>query len=115
MKNIIFLFICLILISCNKLEEGTIIEKKYEPARTYVMLMPMIIFTGKSTTTIMIPYVIYDNEDFIIKVKGYDNEGKYREENFYISKIEYDKLNVGQYICVKGKCTEDNNNKKVRK
>ena len=52
MKKSILLFCLLTLVSCNELKEGLIVDKEYEPARSYMMLMP-ITTGGKYPTTVM--------------------------------------------------------------
>ena len=117
MKTKIFLLVLVLisLISCQKQKYGTITEKWHEPARTYVMLMPMTISSGKTFTTILIPYVIYDNEDWCIKVNRVTEKGDTISRDYYVSPGAYDTLNVGKFICIDGNCDEeDNNNKKER-
>ena len=101
--------------SCQKLKYGNVIEKWYEPENTYVMLMPMTMSSGKTTTTVMIPYIIHDNEDWCIKVKGIGTKGDTITRTFYVDKIAYDTLDINKFICVDGGCDEDENNTKVRK
>jgi hypothetical protein len=116
-RLLFYCLLCAVLLStsCQKLKYGDIVEKWYEPANSYFMLMPMIISNGKTTSTIMIPYYIYDNEDWCIKVTGIGTKGDTITRTFYVDKITYDTLSVGNFICVDGKCDEDENNTKVRK
>lgn len=62
----------LCLTSCNRLEEGYVVEKWYEPTDTYVAFMPLVISNGNTTTTIIMPYIITDYEDWCVKIKGID-------------------------------------------
>ena len=104
----------LCLASCNKLEEGDVVEKWYEPARTYVAVMPMTILTGKSTTTIMVPYVVTDNEDWCVKIKG-KYKGEERVEIVYISQKQYECVRTGSHLKLTDDCsTSDDNNHKER-
>jgi len=104
----------LCLYSCNKLEEGDVIEKWYEPTHTYVALMPMVISNGKSTTTIMIPYVITDYEDWVVKING-KYKGEERTETIYVSQKQYECLSVGSHLkLTEDSSTSDDNNHKVR-
>jgi len=97
--------------SCNKLKEGIIIEKWYEPTRKYVSVMP--ISTGK--TIIMIPYIITDYEDWCIKIKGkYKNEE--RIETIYVSQKLYENLKIGSNLKLNNDYYMlDNNNSEVPK
>lgn len=98
------------LVSCNRLKEGYVVEKYIEPEREYMMLMPMQ--CGK--TTVMIPMRVHDNEDYVVKIKGY-YRGEYREESIYINPYRYDTLKSGQFFCVDNHCSrEDDNNTRTR-
>jgi hypothetical protein len=104
----------LCLTSCNKLEEGDVVEKWYEPTNTYVALMPLVISNGKTTTTMMIPYVITDYEDWCVKIKGkYKDEE--RIETIYVSQKQYECLSIGSHLKFTDDCSmSDENNHKVR-
>ena len=104
----------LCLTSCNKLEEGVVVAKWYEPTHTYVALMPLVISNGKTTTTMMIPYVITDYEDWCVKIKGkYKDEE--RIETIYVSQKLYEYLSIGSHLKLTDDCSmSDDNNHKVR-
>ena len=68
-------------------DKGEIYEKVYEPARTYE---DYYIIEG-----ISIPYTEYDDEDYIIKIRKWDERNKiYHTLNLEISKEQYDTLEV---------------------
>jgi hypothetical protein len=107
MKTIILLIIISLLMACNHLKQGKIVNKHYEPTRTYTMLMPTVI--GK--TTILIPYIMHDDEDWVLTVEGvYD--GEMRTENVYVSPQCY-RQNIVEYWTKDQDCsyTDDNNTK----
>ena len=85
-----------------------------EPENTYVSLIPMVISTGKTTTTTLIPYIIHDSEDWCIKVTGIGVKGDTITRTYYVDKMAFDTLSVGKFICVDGDCDDDENNTKVR-
>ena len=115
-KIFVIIIITITLFGCSKIKEGQVIEKWYEPESMDLVLLPSTIINGKSTIIIMLPYYIYDGEDFCIKVKGINNKGDEVIKNFYIAKESYDSLSVGQYICIDGDCLDDDPTyKKVRK
>ena len=93
---------------------GNVVEKWHEPESHYMMLMPMTISTGKSTTTMIIPYYIHDNEDWCIKVTGIGVKGDTITRTYYVDEMAFDTLSVGEFICVDGACDDDENNTKVR-
>lgn len=114
MKALVISLLCLTLISCHHLKDGLVKEKAFHPAYEQVMFMPMIIPSGKSTTTILVPYFVHKNESWSIVIGGNDDKGKYIEEEFYIDNKQYDTLSIGSYVCVKGMCDEDTSIHKTR-
>ena len=99
---------------CNKLKEGYVISKHYEPTTSYMMLMPMYISDGKSTTLIMIPYWITDYEDWVVTIEGKYN-GEVRTEDVYVSQKQYECLQKGSHFKLGDDCsTTDDNNTKER-
>jgi hypothetical protein len=108
------MFFALCLSSCNKLEEGDVIEKWYEPTRTYATVMPILISNGKTTSTIMVPHMVTDYEDWVIKIRGKYN-GEDRIETIYVGQKQYECLSVGSHLKLSEDCsTHDDNNQKVR-
>ena len=115
-RHFLYCFLCTVFLftSCQKMKYGNVVEKWHEPGSHYMMLMPMTISTGKSTTTMMIPYYIHDNEDWCIKVTGIGVKGDTITRTYYVDKMAFDTLSVGKFICVDGACDDDENNTKVR-
>lgn len=111
MKTIIFIMVAMVMLSCNHLEKGTVLKKEYEPKRSYVSFIPMII--GKVTT--LIPYVITDNEDFVLTVEGEYN-GEIVHENVYVTKKCYEQMQAGSLWTKDETCSfTDSNNSKERR
>ena len=103
----------LTLLSCGTPQHaGTIIEKWYEPREENLVLLPICMANGKSVTTVLVPYLVTDNEDFCIKIKEMTKKGKERSHVIYLNKDTYDTISIGQYYCSTGEC-DDNNNTKV--
>jgi hypothetical protein len=110
MKQLTILLLLLITYSCKPpITEGIIIDKYYEPNHTYITVLPIVTTNGKTTSTIMIPYVIYDNEDYCVKVRGINIDNDTIINTLYLSKSQYDTLNINEFICIDGHCTDDNN------
>lgn len=110
------LLLCAVLFGCkNKLKEGDVVEKWYEPKSEYMMMLPITISDGKNTITIYQYYWIEDNEDWVVKIKG-TYKGKERTEMVYVSPQNYECLNVGSHIVIGKDCSlsDDNNNKTAR-
>lgn len=118
MKKIAFIVIIVLLISgCNELKQGIVIKKWHEAARTYVQMIPIttVHTAGKTTYTTMkmIPYVIYDDEDFCILIEGKTDRGKTKQETYYLTEGIYEAIRVGDtFITDKGTNKDIGNTKK---
>lgn len=89
MQRFIILLFLIISIACNKLKEGTIVDKSWVPGyfintTTYVGNTPLITLQYIPTTYVLI-------------IKGKYN-GKERIESWYTSEEYYNTHNIGQYI-----------------
>lgn len=103
LNKIKLFFVLFIVISCSactpQLEKGTIVNKSYEPENTFISLMPIMIGCGKNCfTTMMIPYSVYDDEDFILTVKGVTDEGKEITELWYVNEKIFNNSEMFQEI-----------------
>lgn len=119
MKKLSYVFylvlVSVLFASCNHLEEGEVIGKHYEPTTQDMMIMPMIISTGKTTTTIMIPYFVTDYEDYVLHVKGI-HKGKEVVEQVYVTKECYNSIQNGSTWYNDDNCSfSDDNNTKERR
>ena len=90
-----------------KLTAGEVINKHYEPARTYVAMMPIATSTGKTTITTMVPYVIYDNEDWVVTIGGTREDGEYDTKRIYITESYFNSVEYGDWIELEGHVTID--------
>lgn len=93
------------------IREGTVIAKKYEPANVIHTMhcYPMVI--GKMTIMQCYPVTIYDDEDWLIEIEGYNQKHQLKDRWIYIEKEMYDTIKTGDYYCIDNKChVNDNNN-----
>ena len=106
---------CVILLGCNHLEEGTVVNKHYEPMEKNLIIMPLVTSNGKTTTTIMMPYLVTDNEDYVLHIKGI-HKGEEVTEKVYTSKGCYESMKNGDKWVKTQYCSfSDNNNTKERR
>lgn len=112
--TVAILCVCFLFGSCQKLKYGNVVEMWHEPESNYMMLMPLVISTGKTTSTMMIPYFVHDNEDWCIKVTGIGTDGDTITRTYYVDAMAFDTLSIGKFICVEGICNEDTNNVRTR-
>ena len=98
MKKIIGALICILLVvslcGCsNTITEGEVYEKEYREAHTQVMILPLIISNGKTTSTIMVPYFVHYPDRYVIFIKAYQDK-EWKTEDFYVSKEVYDSIKI---------------------
>jgi hypothetical protein len=87
MKKLLIL-ILLFLMGCNNVHEGYIVEKRFEPARTYTIVTPIII----NKTVHQIPQQYYDDADYILVVRdpSTDDEGIFYVDQLYWNSARLD-------------------------
>ena len=79
----------------HKLTEGEVYDKEFEEATTQVMLIPIVISTGKTTTTSVVPYVYYYPDRWIIRIREPNGDGTYTTDRYYTTKEIFDSVNIG--------------------
>ena len=99
MKKIIAIILVIIslftLCACgNEIEQGVVFKKEYKPAFTTIMFIPMVISTGKGTTTVSVPYTYHYPERWVIYIQDEVN-GELVTEDFYVSQEFYNQVNIG--------------------
>jgi hypothetical protein len=103
-----YVLLAVVLSSCgHSIHEGEIIEKYYEPERTYTYTT--MIMCGK----VMIPqtHTGYDDEDWIIVVKGVNGKDTITED-FYIDEANWKCMSVGNIFNDSIPCTTDDDGTK---
>lgn len=83
------------------IRRGKVVAKRYEPAETNVILMPVIttVSNGKSTTTItnFVPMVVYDDADWVVTIEGVNERNdKQERREIYVDPNEYNRINNGE-------------------
>ena len=99
MKKIIGALICLLLVvslcGCsNAIAQGEVYEKEYREAYTTVMMFPLVISSGKTTTITTIPFFVHYPDRYVVFIKAYQDE-EWKTEDFYVSKEVFDSINIG--------------------
>lgn len=111
LKQILFSLIILLIYSCNHLEEGTVLRKEYEHKRIYTQFITVT--TGKICS--IVPYIIIDNEDFILIIEGRYN-GEIIQEQVYVTEKCYNSIKIGEKWVNTEDCSfDDLNNSKSKK
>ena len=78
----------------NMITHGEVYEKEHREAFTTVMMLPLTIYTGKTSTTTIIPYVVHYPERYVILIKDFDGEN-WVTEDFYVIKEVFDQIHIG--------------------
>lgn len=81
-------------LSPPKITEGEVYEKEFIPAYNQMMIIPIVISNGKTTTTMMIPYMYYYPDSWVIKIKDFQ-DNKWVTEDFYVSEEIYNAVTIG--------------------
>jgi hypothetical protein len=103
-----YVLLAVVLSACgHSIHEGEIIEKYYEPPRTYTYTTMMMV--GK----VMIPQIHtgYDDEDWVIVVKGVKGKDTITED-FYIDETNWKCMSVGNIFKDSIPCTIDDDGTK---
>ena len=83
----------------HKLTEGEVYEKEFKEARTQVMMIPIVISNGKSSTTRLIPYMYHYPDRWIVRIRDPNGDGTYVTDEYYTTKEVYDSLDIGDTFC----------------
>lgn len=100
MKKILAtIMLCILLLLCfcscgNNLTHGEVYEKEYREAHVSVVILPLTVSNGKSTTTIMVPYMFRYPDRWAIHIREFNGE-EWVTEDFYVSKEIYDAIEIG--------------------
>ena len=104
----LYAMLAVVLSSCgHSIHEGEIIEKYYEPERTYTYTTYMYV------NKMMIPQINtgYDDEDWVIVVKGVNGKDTITED-FYIDEANWKCMSVGNIFNDSIPCTRDDDGTK---
>jgi len=101
MKKICLFIVILsfILMGCSpRITEGEIIKKVFIPEHSEVRLQSIVHFTGKISTTTLVPITYFYPDSYIIYIKGKDDENNVVTETFYVTKEEYLTYKIGMWF-----------------
>ena len=78
----------------SRITSGEVYRKEFLPEHTYVTMMLVVTFNGKTTSKTLVPRIIHENERYVIYIKAFDGE-KWQTEDFYVSPEVYDAVQIG--------------------
>lgn len=94
----VLLTIILMLSGCGtKITAGEVYDKYYEPARTYMIMMPIYHNINKTSFVTYIPMFFDDDEDWVVCIKA-TVDGKTCTRRFYVPETVYNSISVGDWI-----------------
>jgi hypothetical protein len=117
-SSFVILAFMVLLYGCGQqLTEGEIIDKRHEPANDVLMFIPVAMSCGKNcTTTMLIPYWVHDDEDWVLSVKGQTKDGDTITEDWYVTEQEYSAAPIGRRESFnENTASKDDEHVKIRK
>lgn len=106
-KLLIIILMMICLGSCQPDKQGRIVAKWYEPESNTKLIIPL----DNGGTIIFANYIVYDYEDWCLKVESSDTKTTHI---YYISSAVYDTLEIGERISTIELLDKDLNNKKIK-
>lgn len=106
----IFILIGLVLIviislaGCSsEITEGEVYQKEFKPEHTEVVLIPMHMYNGKTSTTIVVPFTYHYPDRYVVYIKSYVDK-EWKTADYYVTKEIYETINIGdQFKYVEGR------------
>ena len=94
---IFMVFIILISVGCTaKITEGEVIEKEFTPAHNTLMVLPLTVFNGKTTTVISVPYMYHYSDKWEITIQDWDKkENKMVTATYRVTEEVYNVVEIG--------------------
>lgn len=93
--------------SCSKMKEGVIVDKYYRPSSEYPVTTTTYNYVGNNSYPVINTYWVYDDEDYIIEVRGVSTKGDSISKTYYLDRTEWELKKVGDLICPEDLCDED--------
>ena len=95
-KLLIIPLTVLILCGCSHdVTYGEIINKEHNEPYRQLLILPVHISNGKNSTTILVPYWVFHEENWKIEIKGKNKDGGIDTETYYITEDLYNNINIG--------------------
>jgi hypothetical protein len=88
-----------IMVSCSaKIKEGEVYEKKYSPAHSVMLMMPITTTCGKTTTTRIIPMFFFYPNSWSISYQAFNKkENRWDKATVWCTKNIYDMTEIGTW------------------
>lgn len=104
MKPVIRFLACTLLalvIGCEpSLKEGEIYSKRFHPAHTDMILMPVTMSDGKTSSTTLVPMFFYYPDSYSVDIKKFNGK-KWVKAIWWVDRYTYEQIVVGGYFKAK--------------
>jgi hypothetical protein len=95
MKNIFAFLLITCLLACTpSLKEGEIYNKEFYPAETVMIMMPIVISTGRTCITMIIPMWFYYPDRWSINIRKFDGK-EWRTAQWWIDQNTFNMAQIG--------------------
>jgi hypothetical protein len=64
--------LCLFTVACKAMipKNPVVVEKQHEPEYAWVEIVPIPVASSEAISHVLIPYFIYDNENWVLVIEG---------------------------------------------
>lgn len=99
----------LLLTGCgDRITQGEVVEKEYEPAHTITQLMPMTQYNGQTTYITFIPIVHAVPDTWRIKIQQFNEQkGKMLTATYSVTEEVYNSVEIGSEFIYEEEMEED--------
>lgn len=93
----VLVFSLFLLSSCSeKITSGEVVDKKYTPEHTEQKIIPVTIYTGKTSSVIMVPYMYHYNDCWEITIRDWDEkEAEFVTATYRVTEDAYNNTYIG--------------------
>ena len=96
LTTILLLFI----VSCKKESySGTVYEKEFRKSYSEIIILPMYLYNGKTTTILFMPVRRIYPDRYVIKIEWFDEKAdELKKKEVFVKKEVYEEIEVGDFF-----------------
>lgn len=79
----------------NKITSGEVIDKEFTPAHSKTRMVPVTTFNGKTSSTILVPYVYHYSDNWEITIRDYNEENNELTATYRVTEDIYNSVDIG--------------------
>ena len=100
--NVVAVTLAVVLAACEPpIRSGQVVQKLYEPARTWTAMVPMSVYCGQNCRMMtMVPMTHYDDEDFILIIQGWNEKAEeFQRRRIYVAtRRQWESIQTGDWF-----------------